>query len=66
MSCSLHTIPLRADAARAAARMGIFLKAAQGFSDSSGWFTFHMDWTGEGRAGGGAGGGEAEEKCTIV
>lgn len=56
MSCSLRTIALGADAARAAARVFFFFfkkKAAQGFSDSSSWFTFHTDWTGLEGGGGG-------------
>lgn len=27
-------------------RGGVFFKAAHGFSDLSGWFTFHVEWTG--------------------
>lgn len=56
MSCSLHTILLRRCTSCGAE--GCFFKAAHGFSDSSGWFTFHIDWTG--------GGGADRRKCTIV
>lgn len=49
MSCSIHTIP--APTLDELQREGMFFKAAHGFSDSSGGFTFHMDWTEEGGGG---------------
>lgn len=45
MSCSLQTILLRRTSGSAE---GCFFKAAHGFPDLSGWFTFHVEWTGWG------------------